>query len=67
MKLIRMQAGKNQLLWADLEKIKRGESPDIPVQEGDVIEVVSSTAKLVPYGLYQLVTSIFSAGMYLRP
>ena len=66
-KLIRMQAGKNQLLWADLEKIKRGESPDIPVQEGDVIEVVSSTAKLVPYGLYQLVTSIFSAGISVRP
>ncbi len=66
-KLIRMQAGQRQLLWADLEKIKRGESPDIPVREGDVIEVASSTAKLVPYGLYQLVSTMFNAGLSIRP
>jgi protein involved in polysaccharide export with SLBB domain len=36
---------------ADLEQIKTGKMPDIPVEEGDVIDVASSALKLVPYGL----------------
>jgi polysaccharide export outer membrane protein len=48
---------------ADLEKIKSGEKPDISAQEGDVIEVTSSSAKLIPYGIYRFFTSIFNVGM----
>lgn len=48
---------------ADLEKIKKGEKPDIAVQEGDVIDVASSGPKLVPYGIYRFFTSIFNVGM----
>jgi protein involved in polysaccharide export with SLBB domain len=46
----------------DLERIKRGEMPDRPVQEADVIEVSSSTAKLVPYGVYRFFTSLIRIG-----
>jgi polysaccharide biosynthesis/export protein len=47
---------------ADLEKIKGGEEPDVAVQEGDVIEITSSTPKLIPYGVYRFFTSIFHIG-----
>jgi hypothetical protein len=46
----------------DLEQIKRGEMPDRPVQEADVIEVSSSTAKLVPYGVYRFFSSLLHIG-----
>jgi len=48
----------------DLASIKRGESQDIPVQEADVVEVSSSTAKLVPYGAYQALVQLFRVGLY---
>jgi polysaccharide biosynthesis/export protein len=55
--------GERIFYVADLEKIKRGEKPDIAAQEGDVIEVTSSGPKLVPYGLYRFFASIFNVGM----
>jgi polysaccharide export outer membrane protein len=51
-----------KILLADLEKIKRGERSDVPVQEGDVIDVAASTAKLVPYGVYRFFSSVFHIG-----
>jgi polysaccharide export outer membrane protein len=47
---------------ADLERIKYGEKPDIPVLEADVIDVVSSAPKLVPYGVYRFFTSLLHLG-----
>lgn len=54
--------GDKVFFTADLEKIKAGESADLPVQEGDVIEVASSSSKLVPYGMYHFFTSVFHVG-----
>jgi len=56
------KAGEKISLSADLEKIKRGESPDILVEAGDVIEVPSSTLKVVPYGVYSFFTGVFRVG-----
>jgi hypothetical protein len=42
----------------DLEKIKLGESPDVSLQSGDIVEVTSQTSKLIAYGLYKFVTAI---------
>jgi len=62
-KIIRTgKEGEKVFFLADLEDIRHGEQPDIPVQEGDVIEVSSSTPKLVPYGLYRFFTSVFHVG-----
>lgn len=47
---------------ADLEKIKRGESQDFPVQEGDIIALPSSPLKLAPYGMYSLISGMFRVG-----
>jgi polysaccharide biosynthesis/export protein len=60
-----MRAGKDggkSLLLVNLEKLKRGEQSDIPVQAGDVIEVSASSAKLVPYGVYRFFSSVFHIG-----
>jgi polysaccharide export outer membrane protein len=60
-----MRTGKDGgkiLLPADLEKIKRGEQSDVSVQGGDVIDVVASAPKLVPYGVYKFFSSIFQVG-----
>jgi len=46
--------GEKIVLLADLARIKRGEEPDIPVQEADVVEVPSNAAKLAVYRLYEL-------------
>jgi polysaccharide export outer membrane protein len=54
--------GDKTFFVADLEKIKSGESADLTVQEGDVIEVASSSSKLVPYGMYHFFTSVFHVG-----
>jgi polysaccharide export outer membrane protein len=47
---------------ADLESIKRGAQPDLSIREGDVIDVGSSSPKLVAYGIYRFFTSIMSVG-----
>ena len=62
-KVIRPERGNGKIaLLADLDKIKRGAQPDIPVRAGDVIEVSSSAAKMVPYGFYRFFTSVLSVG-----
>ena len=47
---------------ADLEKIKRGESQDIAVQEGDIIAMPSSPLKVGPYGVYSIITTMVRVG-----
>ena len=56
------RSGEKTLLVVDLDNIKRGLQRDIAVEEGDVIDVASSTARLVPYGMYQFFTSVFRVG-----
>jgi polysaccharide export outer membrane protein len=60
------KVGEKTLSLADLERIQRGESPDMPVQEGDVIAVTSSAVKMVPYSIYTFFTTAFrlSAPLY---
>jgi len=62
-KVIRPGKGDDKVvLLANLEKIKRGEELDIPVREGDVVEVSSSAAKIVPYGLYRFFAGVLNVG-----
>jgi polysaccharide export outer membrane protein len=57
------KGGQKRFLTADLEKIKKGESPDISVQGGDIIEVTATTSRLVPYGLYRFFSTVISVGV----
>jgi polysaccharide export outer membrane protein len=56
------QRGKT-VLPIDLGKVKRGEAADIPVREGDVIEVSAAASKLVPYAFYRFFSAILSVGV----
>ena len=55
--------GKKISLAADLEKIKNGEMSDIGLQGGDIVQVSSSTAKLVPWGIYELFKNVIRVGV----
>ena len=63
-RVIRPDRDQNKIsLVADLEKIKDGEMPDIRLQGGDIVQVSSSTTKLVPYGMYQFFKEIVRLGV----
>ena len=57
------RAGKKMSLAADLEKITKGEMSDIRLQGGDIVQVSSSSAKLVPYGIYTFFKEITRFGV----
>jgi len=54
--------GVRTFFFADLEKIKHGEQEDPRVQEGDVIEIASSTTKMIPYAVSRFFSTIFHVG-----
>jgi len=56
------KAGKKTSFVADLDSIKKGAQPDLAIREGDVVDVGSSSPKLVAYGVYKFFTSIMSVG-----
>jgi polysaccharide biosynthesis/export protein len=61
-KIIRTQKGGGKIFFAtDLQKIERGETLDMPVRDGDIIDVAASTTKLVPYGFYSVING------FIRP
>ena len=55
--------GHKSTFIADLDAIKSGAQPDVPLREGDVINVVYYGPKLVAYGFYRLFTSVFNVGV----
>jgi len=59
----RNRDGKKVSLVADLDKIKNGDTPDIVLQGGDIVQVASSTAKLVPWGIYSLFKDVIRLGI----
>ena len=62
-KIIRTgRRGEKITLTADLDGLKRGEQRDIPVQEGDVIELPGSSPKMAAYGFYSFFTSMMHVG-----
>lgn len=59
------KTGAQSIIMADVEKIKQGEAPDVPVQAGDFIEVPYSQAKVVPYGMYSFLANLIRVGVGL--
>ena len=63
-KVIRAErGGSKSFIYADLVKIKKGESQDIALQGGDIVEVSAQSTKLVAYGLYRFFTTIVNIGV----
>lgn len=57
------RGGKRTFLTADLTKIKNGETSDITLQGGDIVEVSATTSRLIPYGVYEFLSSIIKIGV----
>ncbi len=51
-----------QRVSADLVAISKGETPDIAVSDGDVVEVPVSVARVVPWGAWQAISALFRVG-----
>jgi polysaccharide biosynthesis/export protein len=54
--------GHKSTFIADLDAIKRGEQPDLPLREGDLINVVSTAPKAFAYGFYKVFTTLVHVG-----
>jgi protein involved in polysaccharide export with SLBB domain len=66
-KIIRKDNTGAEILYVDIDKVQSGDATDIAVEDGDVIEVPVSAAKVVPYGVYQTALQLFRAGAYVAP
>ncbi len=49
----------------NLDDVEEGKAHDVPLQSADVVEVNTSEVKIVPYGVYSAVTTLFRAATYL--
>ena len=47
-----MGPGDDKVFLVDLDAITKGESPDMPIADGDVIHVPAATAKVIPWGIW---------------
>ena len=54
--------GNRSFIEVDLEKIKRGESTDMSLNGGDIVELAAQTSKLIPYGLYKIFSTMINIG-----
>jgi protein involved in polysaccharide export with SLBB domain len=62
-RLIRPEAnGEKRVFDVDLQAVARGETADVYVQNGDVIELGATPPKLVAYGLFYFFTAVFHIG-----
>lgn len=55
-------SGNPEIRTVNYDDITAQRAPDVSIKEGDVIEVASSTAKIVPYGVYKTVTELIHFG-----
>ena len=63
-KVIRAERGGGKTsIVIDLQKIKRGEVADIPLQGGDIVELGYESSKLVAYGLYRFFATAVNIGI----
>ena len=54
--------GNRSYLTIDLEKIKRGESTDVALNGGDIVELSAQASRLIPYGVYKILSTMVNIG-----
>jgi protein involved in polysaccharide export with SLBB domain len=55
-------SGEDQSFTVDLDAIEKGEAPDLPVRDGDVVRLPPTYARLIPYGVWTLAREIVHVG-----
>jgi polysaccharide export outer membrane protein len=51
-----------QLLTVNLDDIAKGKAPDLVMTDGDVVRLPASTTRLVPWGVWQIVSTMVRVG-----
>lgn len=54
--------GRQELMVVDLNAVAAGTAPDVPLHDGDVVQVDPSTARLVPYGVWEATKTLLHVG-----
>ena len=62
-----LEGGDERIISVNVARIERGESPDMYLQEGDVIRVSNAPEKTFFYGLWNAISSIVTVGWRLNP
>ena len=55
------QAGRD-ILIVDLNAVREGQTPDLPLRSGDIVRVPAWKTLMVPWGVYSFVRSLISIG-----
>ncbi len=53
---------EHEVFTVDLDKVSSGAEPDFPLTDGDIVRVPPSAVKMVPYGVWKVVTSAVAIG-----
>src|SRR5436309_250415 len=54
--------GEERSFTVDLEAVREGRAPDVPITDGDVVRVPASTIRIVPWGAYSLLKGLVYVG-----
>jgi len=54
--------GEERSFTVDLEEVREGRAPDVPITDGDVVRVPASTIRVIPYGAYSLLKGLVYVG-----
>ena len=54
--------GEERSFTVDLDAVREGRAPDVPITDGDVVRVPASTVRVVPYGAYTLLKGLVYVG-----
>jgi len=54
--------GEERQFKVDLERVMAGEAPDMPIADGDVVNLPASASRMVPYAAWEVVRSLVQVG-----
>jgi polysaccharide export outer membrane protein len=58
--------GANEVRTIDYDDVVAGRTPDVFIQQGDVVEVGSAKGKLVPWSFYKVMADVIRVGAGIR-
>jgi polysaccharide export outer membrane protein len=53
---------ESKVITVDLDKVARGEEPDFPLTDGDLVRLPPSPTRMVPWTMYKVTTSMIAIG-----
>ena len=54
--------GEERSFTVDLDAVREGRAPDVPITDGDVVRVPASTIRVIPWGAYSVIKDLVRVG-----